>query len=104
MAIFKRRLLQLVLQGLKIQTRRTHKHEWKIGKTYAIRDQWFSNPQGYITITRRFKQRLAEISHVDARKEGFSSLEAFQKAWTEIYGAWDPEQLVTVYEFKTAKK
>lgn len=103
MALFKRPLLQLVLEGKKTQTRRTHRRMWKVGKTYGVRDRWFTKPQGRITITRKFKQHLAEISHADARKEGFPTLNAFREAWTEIYGSWDPEQMVTVYEFKLQK-
>jgi len=103
MAIFKRRFLQLILSGAKVQTRRTHKREWKIGKTYAIRDQWFTKPQGHIIITRKFKQRLAEISQEDAQKEGIPTLEEFREAWQAIYGSWDPEQTVTAYEFKLLK-
>jgi len=100
MAIFKRELLQLVLTGKKTQSRRTHLHRWKVGRTYAVRDQWFTKPKGHILVTRAFRQRLGQISPQDVQKEGFSSLEEFQQAWARIHGAWDPEQLITVYEFR----
>jgi len=100
MAIFKRRNLKKVLTGSKVQTRRTHRRTWKIGRTYSIRDRWFSKPQGHIIITRKFKQRLGDISLVDIKKEGFSSLEEFKQAWIEIYGNWNLDKIVTVYEFK----
>jgi hypothetical protein len=103
MAIFKRRLLALVLQGTKVQTRRISRRMWTVGKAYGIRDRWFTKPQGHILITRRFKQRLAEISLDDVRKEGFQSMGEFQEAWTKIYGSWNPEQTVTAYEFKLLK-
>ncbi len=34
------------------------------------------------------------------KKEGHNSLEEFHRALIEINGNWDPEQIVTVYEFK----
>jgi hypothetical protein len=38
------------------------------------------------------------------QKEGYRTLEEFREAWTEIYSVWDPEQVVTAYEFKTAAR
>jgi len=102
MAIFKRRHLRKVLSGDKTQTRRIHKYTWKLGKTYCIRDRWFSEPQGHIVVTRKFRQRLGDISSEDVRKEGYSSLEEFKQAWEETYGpeSWNPDLVVIVYEFK----
>jgi len=101
-AIFKRRHLHKVLSRQKTQTRRIHKYTWKLGKTYSIRDRWFSKPQGHIIITRKFKQRLGDISESDIKKEGFNSLEEFKKEWEECYGpgSWNPNTVVTAYEFK----
>jgi hypothetical protein len=48
--------------------------------------------------------REREISPEDVKKEGYNSLEEFRKAWIEINASWDPEQIVTVYEFKFAEK
>jgi hypothetical protein len=104
MALFKRKHIHKIRQGQKTQTRRTHKHTWKLGKTYAIRDRWFGKPEGHIKITRKFKQKLGDISCEDVKKEGFNSLEEFRKAWIEMYGSWYPEQIVTVYEFKFVEK
>jgi hypothetical protein len=105
MAIFKRKHLQKILEGSKTQTRRTHKHTWKIGRVYSIRDRWFSKPQAHIKILRKFKQRLGDISMEDVKKEGYESLAEFQKIWEEINGpgSWDPNLIVTAYEFKLIK-
>ena len=100
MAIFKRRHLRKVLTGEKTQTHRTHKYTWTIGKTYYIRDRWFSKPQGHIIVTRKFRQRLGDVSPEDVKKEGLSSLEEFKQEWTELHGSWNPEQIVFCYEFK----
>jgi len=106
MAIFKRKHIALILEGRKTQTRRTHKREWRLGRTYALRDRWFDKPKGHIIITRKFKQRLGDISLEDIGKEGYNSLEEFQRVWEEIHGpgSWDPEQIVTAYEFKYVQK
>jgi hypothetical protein len=106
MALFKRRLIQKVRSGEKTQTRRTHKRTWKLGKTYSIRASYFGKPEGHIKITKKFKQKLGEISPEDVKKEGFNSLEEFRRAWEEIYGkgSWNPEQIVTVYEFKYVER
>lgn len=104
MALFKRRHIHKIHEGQKTQTRRTHKRTWKLGKTYSIRASYFGKPEGHIKILKKFKQPLGEISLEDVKKEGFESLEDFRKAWIEINGSWDPEQVVTVYEFKYVER
>lgn len=104
MALFKRKHIKKIFEGRKTQTRRIHKHTWKVGKVYGIRDRWFRKPQGYILITRKFRQRLGDISLEDIKKEGYNSLREFRRAWEEIHGSWDPEQVVIVYEFKVVSK
>jgi hypothetical protein len=108
MALFKRKHISLILTGRKTQTRRIYHHEWRVGRCYAIRDRWFDKPKGHIIITRKFKQRLGDISERDVQKEGYSNLEEFKQIWIEINGSWNPEQIVTAYEFtlntKTAEK
>jgi len=53
-----------------------------------------------ILITRRWQERLGDISPEDVKKEGYETLEDFKKAWTDIYGSWNPDDIVWVYEFK----
>jgi len=102
MALFKRRHIHMIREGRKTQTRRTHKRTWKIGRIYAIRDRWFGKPLGHIKITRKFRQKLGDISSEDVKKEGYNSLEELRRAWEEINGpdSWDPERIITVYEFE----
>jgi len=102
MALFKRKHVELILQGRKTQTRRIHSHEWKLGRVYGVRDKLFGKPVARIMVIRKFRQRLGDISLEDVRKEGYSSLEEFQRAWEEVHGpgGWKPDLIVTVYEFK----
>jgi len=100
MPIFKPKHLNLILQGKKTQTRRTSRYRLKIGKTYAIRSKMLEPAQARIVITRAWRQRLRDLTPEDVRKEGFNSLTEFKQAWTEIYDTWNPDQIVTAYEFR----
>jgi hypothetical protein len=107
MAVFKRRNLELVLAGKKTQTRRIHKQEWKIGHVYSARASWFEKAKAWILITRKFRQKLGDISDEDVKKEGFSTLAEFKEEWRKcgkINGSWKPDQVVIVYEFKLLDK
>jgi hypothetical protein len=104
MTLFKRRHLAAIREGRKTQTRRVHKYTWRLGGVYAVRTSYFGKPEGYIRIVRKFRQRLGDISAEDVQKEGFSSLEEFKQAWIAIHGVWDPDLVVTVYEFRMLQK
>jgi hypothetical protein len=80
--------------------------EWKTGKVYPVKDRWFGKPVAHILVTRKFRQRLGDISREDVEKEGYRSLEEFKQAWEGIHGrgSWDPKLIVTAYEFKIANK
>jgi hypothetical protein len=106
MALFKRKHIELILQGRKTQTRRIHSHEWKLGSVYGVRDKLFGKPVAHIMVVRKFRQRLGDISAEDVGKEGYRSLREFQSAWEEIHGEgrWEPNLMVTVYEFKVVGK
>ena len=98
---FKRPLLFLVLEGKKTQTRRLpNKRQLKEGRIYAIMDDYSEGSKGYIKITRKFFQRLGDITEEDIRKEGFNTLEEFKATWEKLYGSWQPDQTIIVYEFE----
>lgn len=106
MTLFKRDLLAFILSGRKTQTRRIHSHEWKLGRVYGVRDKLFGKPVAHIMVIRKFRQRLGDISLEDVRKEGYSSLQEFQRAWAEVHGqgSWNPDLIVAVYEFKLKER
>ncbi|MFP3985102.1 MAG: ASCH domain-containing protein [Candidatus Bathyarchaeia archaeon] len=99
---FKQDSLRKIKKGAKTQTRRTGRNTLQIGKIYGIVDRWYTKADTYIQITRRFKQRLGDITPKDIRKEGYSSLTEFQAAWIRLHGNWNPNKIVTVYEFQLA--
>jgi hypothetical protein len=101
--MFKRELLDLVLSGVKTQTRRLHRRVLREGRIYALKRNWIESTGKYIKITRVARQRLRDVSEEEAVKEGFSSIEEFQKVWIRINGSWDPEMEVVVYDFEIAE-
>ena len=105
---FKKWHIELILSGRKTQTRRLpgKSANYQVGRVYGIRDRWFSKPEAHILITHKFRQRLGDISLEDVGKEGYSSLEEFQRAWEEAHGpgSWNPDLIVTVYEFKLKER
>ena len=100
MPIFKRKHLNLILQGKKTQTRRISRYRLKIGKAYAVRSKMLEPAQARIVITRAWRQQLRDLAPEDVHKEGFTSFTKFRQAWIEIYGTWNPDQIVTAYEFR----
>jgi len=106
--LFKRRHIELILAGRKTQTRRLpdKSANYQVGRVYGIRDRWFSKPEAHILITRKFRQSLGDISLEDVGKEGYNTLQEFCRAWEEVngQGSWDPQQIVTAYEFEVLKE
>jgi len=45
-------------------------------------------------------KRLGEITPADAMAEGGYTVEEFKDVWRRINGTWDPNEEVTVYDFK----
>ena len=104
MPIFKPKHLNLILQGTKTQTRRISRYRLKIGKAYAVRSKMLEPAQAKIVITRAWRQQLRNLTPEDIRKEGFNNFTEFRQAWIEIYGTWNPDQIVTAYEFRLLTK
>jgi len=100
MPIFRKELLEKVLQGRKTQTRRIHKHLLKVGRTYGVRCRRFDRSVAHIRILRASQERLGDITAKDAKNEGFATVEEFHKDWVQIYGSWDPNRKVMVYDFQ----
>jgi hypothetical protein len=101
--LFKPKLLVKILSGQKTQTRRTGTKQYTVGSTQPV-SSGYTKPAGYIKILKKYRQPLCCISEKEARKEGYNSIEEFRQAWLEINGNYNPDQIVTVYEFKIVKK
>jgi hypothetical protein len=101
--MFKKDLLEMVLSGRKTQTRRLHKNLLKEKQKYVVKRNWYKNTEYYIQIKKVYPQKLGDVSEEEAIKEGFSGLDKFREAWIRINGSWNPEMVVTVYEFELAE-
>jgi hypothetical protein len=101
--LFKRFLVEKILVGEKTQTRRTTERK-RGAKIYDVGDRVgiqtsYGSAIAHIIIKNRRRQMIGEITEEDARKEGFSGVREFKQAWLKLYGSWDPNQEVWVYDF-----
>ena len=101
--IFGKEHIAMILDGAKTQTRRRHKYPRKTGKVYDIKRDWFHRTGDKILITRVRQQRLGDISPADAMAEGGYTVEEFKDVWLKINDAWDPDEEITVYDFKVVE-
>lgn len=101
--IFKKEHIDLILEGVKTQTRRRHSRPLKAGRVYDIKKDWYHSTDLKILITRVRRQRLGDITPEEARKEGGYTIKEFQSIWRRIYGPWNPLEEVVVYEFKVVE-
>lgn len=104
--MFKKALLEKVLSGEKTQTRRDIKRKpgvqvFSVGQVIGVR-AGYTKYIGAIRIVRRRQENLGDISEEDAKKEGCHSVEEFKTIWIKLFGNWDPDQVVWVYDFVLA--
>lgn len=102
--LFKKPLYEKIISGEKVATRRPlapkmGRAVYSTGQRVGIRYSMYKKTSAFVTIKRRFTQKLGEVTEDDAKKEGLGSLEEFKRIWILIYQKWDPEELVYVYEW-----
>ena len=56
-----------------------------------------------LEITDVIRKRLGEMTEDDAQQEGDYTLEEFRDLWQRSYGAWNPDELVTIIRFQLAR-
>ncbi len=111
--IFGPELAQLVMAGLKTETRRLVKGDpseatavcrYKEGRTYAVRPGRTKPGIGRIRITRVRRERLGDIDHAGARLEGFPTVGRFFDYWRSLYGRVDPGAQVWAIRFELVRE
>ena len=96
------RTIDMVLQGRKTQTRRiikTDKAPAKSGKSLAVQPGRGKKAVCHVKVIAVRKARLGDLSKEGAQAEGYENREDFIKVWKEMYGDFNPEQMVWVIEF-----
>jgi hypothetical protein len=97
--LFKKPLIEKILDGSKTQTRRLSKQTYKAGRTYGVTCRRYQKSQAHIQILQAKQQRLGDITREDVKAEGFQTIEEFKETWRKINREWNPDLIVTVYEF-----
>ncbi len=102
MILFKPEHVAPILSGRKTETRR----DWKVwrakvgsvhkAKTKMISPEYFA----LIEIIERWEEELGDISEESVYNEGYDSREAYEAKFREIYGYWDPHQMIKVLKFR----
>lgn len=122
--IFQHTLLQ-VLSGNKWQTRRVisphdeavrgrynrieavrhnGRLKWAVGRTYAVQPGRGKPQVARVRVTQIRSEHITRISTADAIAEGFSSRQAFLRAWTEIHGEDGLSYRVWIVKFELIGK
>ena len=101
--IFRKERIDLIKQGVKTRAGRCHCYKLKVENVYEVKESWLRSTGIKILITRVCSQRLGDIKPEEALKEGVYIFEEFKKIWKKINGSWNPDKVVTVYEFKLHK-
>lgn len=88
------RLVALVKSGQKTQQRRNGVYAWP-GETFALDGRIF-------VITDLQRQRIGDMTDVDAMAEGFASLAAYKEVIAAMHGGmtWNHDGLVWVHCFR----
>jgi hypothetical protein len=92
----------LIVSDGNIQVRgRTGRVMYQTGKTYAVQPGRGKKAVARILLKQIRRETLASITDMDARAEGFSSVEYFFALWRRIHGSHaDLRQEVWVLEFE----
>lgn len=100
--LFKEHHIKGIIAGVKTQTRRDWKRCMvKVGGIYLVKKQMLSKEwYAKIQVTGIRRERLGDISTVDAFKEGGYTVAEYICEWKAINGDWTPDLEVYVIDFE----
>lgn len=100
MLLFKPYHVDMILEGLKTQTRRSENQKFRTNSLHWAQLNYTGESRfAQLRIKRVRKEELGQISDIDAQKEGYASREEFREAWITLFGTWNERTLVTVVDF-----
>jgi len=100
--LFRRHLIKKILRGEKTRTIRPT-GKYKVGRVYAVQERPGAKKVAEILITGKRAKKLGMLTPEDIEPDGYNSLESFKREWLSMYGRWDPEQQVWLYDFKVVR-
>jgi len=101
MILFKQKHVQLILDGIKTQTRRIGKKRWNIGAIHMCKTSFKKGADfAHVKILDAREELLGDMTLEDAHAEGYESIEDYKRVFIEIYGAWNDEMPVWVVDYK----
>jgi hypothetical protein len=101
--IFGKELIEKVLSGEKIVTRR-RSSRYQVGKVYAIQPGRGKKHVGHIEILSVQEQRLSMVMRPgEVRREGFRRYGDFVNYWEKLHGPIQYHETVARIEFRLAR-
>ena len=101
--LFKKHLIEKILSGRKTRTIRRW-GGYKVGRLYPVLERPGGPVRAWIFITGKKPKKLGELTDEDVIPDGFDALGDFIREWVGIYGAFDPEETVWIYDFEVRLK
>jgi hypothetical protein len=102
--IFKPVMIHKIAAGQKTQTRRrirTPEPTWTVGRAYAAQPGRGKPASLHFIVTEIRRERLADLTFEDARREGFKTRDDFFEYWADLYGGTpNPDLEVWVLTFR----
>jgi len=89
-----------LLEGSKTQTSRTGIPDAKIKAGAIVHAAIWEPHVADLRVTSIERKRLRYFDEEDAEREGGYTLKEFKRAWREIHGEWDEDQLVYIIHFE----
>lgn len=94
--------IEMILHGVKTQTRRVNRGKYQIGKTYAIQPKRTAKGiEGYrIQILDIYEERYPLIKYDDAKAEGNYSRIEYERTFRLLNPSWKQGDVRWVFKFK----
>ncbi len=108
MILFKQEHVEPIRLGLKTVTRRKGKRRWREGVVHKCYTKMpftkgGAEPFAHVEIMEVYQQELGLMTGLDADHEGLYTLAEYRRLWEEMYGSWNPDEVVWVVEFELHK-